>query len=236
VVPKILDNKLFGDHYRVHLIPQFTPDWNISGTIYHDMIDIHRTNFYRQQRVYKSNHNPKCVFKNNTLLFMKNKEGLDFSNIDCFNKRLTGHHKFDYTFTENDEKKLIKDILELPYKAEMIKKHQAATVIQRAWLNHKQIHFGQRGGLYFKNSHGKKQYVQKSDKEVRIHMPQEATYMHVICVKNENLEWNYTFYIYNDKQQVIYDGFYEGKQSHEDNLLDQFGDLQPESISPHIES
>ncbi len=226
VVPKLLNGKLFGDHYRIHLIQNYKPDCNASGQIlYNDVIDIHRTNFYYNNGYYKSNHNPKCVFENNTLLFIKN-EKLEFDNIKCFNKRPTGNDIYKTTFTDLKERDLIEDILQLPYK-EIIKKHLAAMIIQRQWSKYleekkkrESIQVGQRGGLYTVKNNNTKKYFDKI--ELDLNMPLNADYMHIICLKNNN-DWNYNYMIYDEIGNEIKTGCYESKSDdHIDNMNSYF--------------
>ena len=223
VVPKLLNGKLFGDHYRIHLIQNYKPDWDASGQIsYNDVIDIHRTNFYYNYGYYKSNHNPKCVFDNNTLLFIKN-EKLEFDNIKCFNKRSTDNDIYKTTFTDGNERDLVEDILQLSYKEILIKKHLAAMVIQRQWSKYLQdkkkretIQIGQRGELYIFNNNNTKKYLDKI--ELDLNMPINADYMHIICLKNNN-EWNYNYMIYDEKGDLLKDGSYTSKSDdHVDNM------------------
>jgi hypothetical protein len=219
VVPKTLNKRIFGDHYRVHVIQNYTPDWSLDNHVYKNMIDVHRTNFYKHGNGYRSHHNPKCIFKDKTLLFENNNQGLEFSNIECFNKRLTGNHTFNRTFTNPQERELIKNVFEFPYKSEMLKRHKAAKTIQRAWLKHTgRVQIGQRGG-HFVMDDDKKKYIRGSI--VDINVPSGVEYIHVICCKNGS-EWDYSFMVYGKKGDVIDTGCFSGNRDHKGNLEAHF--------------
>lgn len=46
--------------------------------------------------------------------------------------------------------------------------------------------------------------------------------MHVVCIKNSK-SWDYSFYVYDDKQNEIENGVYSGDNgNHIKNLIDNF--------------
>ena len=112
VVPKQIGNLMFGDHYRIQNISQYSPDYDKSK-IFNNVIDVHRTNniYDVSNRTYHSKHDSKCVFHNGT--------NAPIVDNDIYLDNLTCYHYLGKAFTDQNEYKLISELLKMPYQHEL---------------------------------------------------------------------------------------------------------------------
>ena len=188
VVPKMLANIVYGDHYRLHHISSFAPDWNKTLTI-NNTIDIHRTFFdYR-----RSIHEPKCVFGNGINVPLKS-YNLDWTSVMCHNKKPgTGYDLFGNLFQNLSEKSILETILSVPFN-EDVRKIKAANTIAKAWREYKArggriVHYGKRSGLKIDNKYVKNTILEFHSTQKKI----ESAYVIMIL---HNSVWHYTFNLY----------------------------------------
>lgn len=193
VVPKQIGNQLFGDHYRIHNISQYSPDYDKS-TIFNDVIDIHRTNnvYDAFSRKYYSKHDPKCVFHNGTNAPIIDND-IHLDNLTCFNKRQTGYHYLGKAFTDKSEYKLISELIKMPFQHELHVKKSAANRIKKAIKKH----IPQKAG-------SRKKYM-------NIPYDENLEYIHLIYVRKRP-DWHITAIGYDSQGQAIKDGFFTVKK------------------------
>ena len=199
VVPTLKSPFIFGDHYRIHHINSYNPDWNRTLSMV-NVIDIHRTVLSNKN----AKHDPKCVFNNEIHVpIISNKLNLD--TLVCHNKKPgTGFSIFKNIFENVSEKQLVEKILTLPYEQDIQIKTKAANTIIHAWKNFKAkggsiVKYGKRGGIYMNNKIQSKEwedYESKFDSDI-------IDYVYVNIIEEKGL-WFYTINIYSKYGQFSF--------------------------------
>lgn len=186
VVPKQIQGQTFGDHYRFHNIAQYSPDYDRSKN-FNNVIDIHRTNNYydRTRASYYTNHDPKCVFHNGSIAPIIDND-INLDQISCFNKRQSGYHYMGRVFSDQQEYRLVSELIKMPFQDELSKKRAAADVIKRAF---------------------KKKLSQKAGsrkKHLEIGYDATVDYMHILYTR-QRPDWHITVTAYDSAGEPIKD-------------------------------